>query len=208
MEKLSNLIAARPPHILNMSATPIPRTLAAAMYGHMDVSRLDELPPGRTPVVTKIVQDDSEVPYLDSEGRQREMDVMWREVLREVTTGDPPGRAFVVYPLRQASTASASRDASSSSSSSGSSSPSGVVTAAAAAEDLKNATEQAGVLAAMFEPHGVTTRLLHGKMKSDEKQEVLESFRRGDVRLLVCTTVVEVGVDVPEATVVVVEHAE
>ncbi|EFJ46918.1 hypothetical protein VOLCADRAFT_92718 [Volvox carteri f. nagariensis] len=156
MERLSSLIAQRPPHLLNMSATPIPRTLAAAMYGHMDVSRLDELPPGRTPVLTKLVQDDSDMPYRDPDA-VREMDAMWEEVLRE---------------------------------------------------ELKNAVDQATVLAARFEPLGVPTRLLHGRMKAEEKNAALEAFRGGDVRLLVCTTVVEVGVDVPEATVVVVEHAE
>ncbi|GLI61747.1 hypothetical protein VaNZ11_004167 [Volvox africanus] len=183
MERLSHLIESRPPHLLNMSATPIPRTLAAAMYGHMDVSRLDEMPPGRTPVITKLVQDDTDIPYQDTDA-VGEMEAMWEEVLREVTTGDTPGRAFVVYPLREASTA------------------------AAAAEELKNAADQAAVLAARFEPQGVSTRLLHGKMKAEEKAAALEEFRSGKVRVLVSTTVVEVGVDVPEATVMVVEHAE
>ncbi|GIL92633.1 hypothetical protein Vretimale_14161 [Volvox reticuliferus] len=183
MERLSLLIASRSPHLLNMSATPIPRTLAAAMYGHMDVSRLDEMPPGRAPVITKLVQDDTDIPYQDTDA-VREMEAMWEEVLREVTIGDTPGRAFVVYPLREASTA------------------------AAAAEELKNAADQAAVLAARFEPHGVSTRLLHGRMKAEEKAAALAAFRSGEVRVLVCTTVVEVGVDVPEATVMVVEHAE
>ncbi|KAG2493591.1 hypothetical protein HYH03_008109 [Edaphochlamys debaryana] len=190
MEKLSSLVAQRPPHMLLMSATPIPRTLAAALYGHMDVSRLDELPPGRTPVRTQIVQDDMDMSYEDP-SVVREMDAMWDEVQREITTGDPPGRAFVVYPLRQAPSGASAASS-----------------AAAAAEDLKDATAQSAVLAARFGPLGVRTALLHGRMRAEEKAAALDAFRRGDVRLLVCTTVVEVGVDVPEASLVVVEHAE
>lgn len=96
LEKLSGLMTAnrpqgqqqpKPPHLLNMTATPIPRTLAAAVYGHMDVSRLDEMPPGRTPMVTKIVEDDTDVPYKDP-ATVRHMDAMWKDVLRELTTDE------------------------------------------------------------------------------------------------------------------------
>jgi ATP-dependent DNA helicase RecG len=150
------------PDILVMTATPIPRTLALTVYGDLDFSTIDSLPPGRSPVRTKL---------FDSSGRAEAYRLMKRELGRGA-------RAYVVYPLVEESEKS----------------------------DLKAAKEGAEKLAEVFKEYPVG--LLHGRMKPDEKESVMEDFRSGKIRLLVATTVVEVGVDVPEATVMMIEHAE
>ena len=151
------------PDVLVMTATPIPRSLALTVFGDLDLSTLDELPPGRQPIATRIVT-------------PKERLAAFALVRRELDAGR---QAFVVYPLVEESETS----------------------------DLKAATAMVRKLDRdVFPDHAVG--LLHGQMKSDEKQERMRAFRDGAVRVLVCTTVVEVGVDVPNATVMAVEHAD
>jgi ATP-dependent DNA helicase RecG len=151
------------PDILLMSATPIPRTLAMAVYGDLDISVLDELPPGRLPVRT----------LLRHEGeRAKVYDLVKREL-------DNGRQAYVVYPLVESSDAM----------------------------ELRDATTMAQELArAVF--HDYRVGLVHGKMKGAEKDAAMRRFKGGDIQLLVSTTVIEVGIDVPNATIMVVEHAE
>ncbi len=151
------------PHILAMTATPIPRSLAMTLYGDLDLSVIDELPPGRTPIKTKRF----------GEGRRQEV---YRTVRQQVEAGH---QAYIVYPLVEASEKVDLRDAT------------------AAYEEL-----QAGPL------HGLRLGLLHGRMKTEQKLAVTGAFSRGELQVLVTTTAVEVGLDVPAATVMVVEHAE
>ncbi|ABS26277.1 ATP-dependent DNA helicase RecG [Anaeromyxobacter sp. Fw109-5] len=150
------------PDVLVMTATPIPRTLALAFYGDLDQSKIGELPPGRTPVATKV--------YGDSQRRGA-----YEVARRELEAGR---QVYVVYPLVAESEKS----------------------------DLADATSGAEELRRVFAGHEVG--LLHGKLKADEKQAVMDRFRTGALRVLVATTVIEVGVDVPNASVMIVEHAE
>lgn len=150
------------PDVLIMTATPIPRTLAMSVYGDLDVSIIDELPPGRIPVVTR---------WLYGESR-RDAYYTMREELKK-------GRqVYVIYPLVEESEK----------------------------VDLRAATEMAKKLQQVFPANSVS--LLHGRMKSNEKEEVMNRFKKMDIHILVSTTVVEVGVDVPNATVMVIENAE
>jgi ATP-dependent DNA helicase RecG len=151
------------PHYLVMTATPIPRTLALTVFGDLDVSTLDEMPPGRTPIETWAVA---------SEGRRK----AYSFIRKELVAGR---QAFIVCPLVEENETS----------------------------DLRAATEEAQRLAADVFPD-FKVGLLHGRMKAEEKDEVMERFRRGEVHVLVSTVVIEVGVDVPNATVMMVEHAE
>jgi ATP-dependent DNA helicase RecG len=155
---------AKQPHILLMSATPIPRSLAMVLYGDMDVSFLDEMPPGRLPIQTKV---------YDEHGRR----AVYQWVIRELSAGH---QAFIVYPLVEASQELAQvRDAS------------------RMAEKMRQG---------VFKEFGVG--LVHGKMSAAERDHVMRSFRDGVVGVLVATTVIEVGIDIPNATIMVVEHAE
>jgi ATP-dependent DNA helicase RecG len=150
------------PDVLVMTATPIPRTLAMTLYGDLDLSVIDELPPGRTPIGTRVVP-------------ERERARVRAAVAQELSRGH---QAYVLYPLVEASEK----------------------------VDLQDATRGAEELQAAFPEARV--RLLHGQMAGAEKDEAMEAFRRGEVQILVCTTVVEVGVDVANATVMVIESAE
>jgi len=151
------------PDVLVMTATPIPRTLALTLYGDLDVSALDELPPGRRPVVT----------VARTEARRARI----YEFLHEQAAA---GRQiYVIYPLVEES----------------------------AATDLKAATEMAEHLRKDVFPD-LVVGLLHGRMRVAEKEGVMRRFRAGDIQILVSTTVIEVGIDVPNATVMVIEHAE
>jgi len=154
--------AERPPHLLAMTATPIPRTLTLTHYGEMDVSQIDEMPPGRTPIETLVVSDAKLGDVVDGLGRH-------------VAAGC---QAYWVCPLVEESEA----------------------IDAAAAED------RAAILRARFGPDKVG--LVHGRMKGPEKDAVMTSFLSGDLKVLVATTVIEVGVDVPNSTLIVVEGAE
>lgn len=150
------------PHFLVMTATPIPRTLAMTVYGDLDVSTVDELPPGRSPIVTK---------KTFSSKRDQVFQFMYEQVKK--------GRqAYIVYPLVEESEKI----------------------------DLKDAIGEYEILQAKFPD--IKIGLLHGKMKSDEKDEVMLRFRAGEIHVLVSTTVIEVGVDVPNANLMIIEHAE
>jgi ATP-dependent DNA helicase RecG len=149
--------------VLVMTATPIPRTLALTAYGDLDVSVVDEKPPGRAPIRTEL---------RPASERRAVLEVVRRAVAE--------GRqAYVVYPLVEESEK---------------------------LEDVKAATEASQEWAAALP--GVRVALLHGRMKGGEKEEAMAAFSRGETQVLVSTTVIEVGVDVPNATVMVVEHAE
>jgi len=150
------------PHVLVMTATPIPRTLALTLYGDLDISVIDELPPGRTPIETRWAS-------------EAQLAGVWEFVRREISNGR---QAYVLYPVIEESK-----------------------------QELKAATAEYERLAkAVFPKQRVG--LLHGRLKNDEKDAVMERFRRAELDLLVATTVIEVGVDVPNATVMVIEHAE
>ena len=151
------------PDVLVMTATPIPRSLAMTVYGDLDVSVIDELPPGRTPIKTVVVGEDQRAG-------------VYKGVEREIRAGR---QAYIVYPLVEESEKM----------------------------DLKDATRMYEHLRDRVFPT-FSIGLLHGKMKSAEKEETMHRFTRGDVQILVATTVVEVGVDVPNASVMVIEHAE
>ena len=155
--------AALEPHLLMMSATPIPRTLAMSYYADLDVSTLDELPPGRTPVVTRLVAE-----------HRRD------EVLARIQAQLAQGRqVYWVCPLIEESEA----------------------------VDLRNATATQGELAEALGQR-VSVGLLHSRVPTADKQDVMARFTAGTLQVLVSTTVIEVGVDVPNASLMVIEHAE
>ena len=150
------------PHLLMMSATPIPRTLAMTYFADLDVSTIDELPPGRTPVLTKLFAD-----------------ARRPEVIARITDEVAQGRqVYWVCPLIEESEKS----------------------------DLQNATETHQRLSAALP--GCMVGLLHGRMPPAEKSAVMSLFSSGEMAVLVATTVIEVGVDVPNASLMVIEHAE
>lgn len=151
-----------PPHILVMTATPIPRTLAMTLYGDLDVSVIDELPPGRKPIVTQHIF-------------RNRADDMYHFLHKELQQGR---QVYVVYPLISESEKL----------------------------DLKSLEEGYSKLCNIFCDYRLSK--LHGKMKPKEKDEEMRRFASGETRMLVSTTVIEVGVDVPNATVMVIENAE
>ena len=153
----------RAPDVLVMTATPIPRTLALTVYGDLDVSVIDELPPGRAPVVTAV---------RDEASRER----VYSFIREEMKAGR---QVFIVYPLVEESDK----------------------------VDLAAATDMYEKLKAEVFP-GASIGLVHGRMRPDEKDRVMSDFREGRLDALVSTTVVEVGVDVPNASVMLIEHAE
>ncbi len=148
---------------LLLSATPIPRTLSLTLYGDLDVSFLDEMPPGRKPVVTRLI-------------RQSRREHLYERMARALAEGR---QCYVVYPLVEESEKI----------------------------DLADATSQAEHLqTGPFRNFRVG--LIHGRMRADEKDAVMRRFKAGDLQVLVATTVIEVGIDVPNATIMVIEHAE
>jgi ATP-dependent DNA helicase RecG len=151
------------PDVLVMTATPIPRTLAMTIYGDLDVSLIDEMPPGRMPVETKVFPE-------PARGK------VYRIVEEEVRKGR---QAFIVYPLVEESEKL----------------------------QLKDATRMAEHLQKDVFPD-FRISLLHGRMKSEEKEATMMEFKEGKIQILVATTVIEVGIDIPNASVMVVEHAE
>jgi ATP-dependent DNA helicase RecG len=151
------------PDVLVMTATPIPRTLALTLYGDLDVSVLDELPPGRTPIVTRSVPD------------ERAPEV-WDFVRKQVAAGH---QAYVVYPVIEENEE----------------------------RELKAAQQMHRQLREKIFP-SLPVGLLHGRLDSDNKEEVMRDFQKGRIEILVATTVIEVGVDVANATVMVIEHAD
>jgi ATP-dependent DNA helicase RecG len=151
------------PHVLIMTATPIPRTLALTLYGDLDFSVIDELPPHRTPIETRLVEESD---------RARAFEFIREKVRRG-------GQAFVVYPVIEEG----------------------------GKLDLKPAVRMFEQLSRNVFPE-FRVGLLHGRLPSEEKEDVMLRFKQGEVQILVSTTVVEVGVDVPNATVMLIEHAE
>ena len=146
-----------------MTATPIPRTLALTLYGDLDLSVLDELPPGRTPIVTRRVSD------------ERSPEV-WDFLRKQVAAGH---QAYVVYPVIHENEET----------------------------ELKAAIKMYRELSGKIFPD-LKVGLLHGRLDADLKEHVMRLFQKGELHILVATTVIEVGVDVPNATVMVIEHAE
>ncbi len=151
------------PHMLIMTATPIPRTLSMTVFGDLDVSIIDELPPGRTPVRTFALKD-------------KERGRAYETILKELGSG---AQAYIVYPLVEESEELSLKDAT------------------AAKEHLQKD---------VFGDFSVG--LLHGRLKPDEKEAIMRDFKERKIQILVCTTVVEVGIDVPNATVMLIEHAD
>ncbi len=150
------------PHVLVMTATPIPRTLALTVYGDLDLSVIDEMPPGRTPVETRW-------------SAEEQLRGVWELLRREIERGR---QAYVIYPVIEESK-----------------------------QELKAATAEYERLSKEVFPK-FKVGLLHGRLPSEEKEDVMERFRKRDLQILVATTVIEVGVDVPNATVMVIEHAD
>ena len=171
---------AAEPDTLVMTATPIPRTLALTLYGDLDTSILDELPPGRTPITTKRVTDEK-APEV------------WEFVRKQVKAGH---QAYIVYPVIESADLSDIPEELRDESMKGRS-KSGLKAAISMFEELR------GKIFPEFK-----VGLLHGQLDSDEKDMTMRRFARGEIDVLVCTTVVEVGVDVPNANVMVIEHAE
>jgi ATP-dependent DNA helicase RecG len=153
--------AERPPHLLVMTATPIPRTLTLTQYGEMDVSRIDEMPPGRTPVETRVISDERLGEVIEG-------------LARHVAAG---GQAYWVCPLVEESENN----------------------------DAAAAEERAASLRQRF---GGKVGLVHGRMKGADKDAVMSAFAANELAVLVATTVIEVGVDVPNSTLMIVEGAE
>lgn len=150
------------PHFLVMTATPIPRTLAMTVYGDLDVSVIDEMPPGRSPIQTRAIFDSK---------RDQALNFMLEQIQK--------GRqAYIIYPLVEESEKM----------------------------DLKNAVEEYDKLCVRFPK--LRIGLMHGRMKGDEKDKIMTQFRKHELDVLVSTTVIEVGVDVPNANIMIIEHAE
>src|SRR5271168_1044635 len=150
------------PHVLVLTATPIPRTLSLTIYGDLDVSILDELPPGRTPIITRLTT-------------EQHLPGVWESLRREAAAGQ---QAYIVYPVIEESKL-----------------------------ELKAAIDEYQRLSKEVFPK-LKLGLLHGRLSSEEKEDVMQRFRKNDINILVATTVVEVGVDVPNATAMIIEHAE
>jgi ATP-dependent DNA helicase RecG len=161
MQRLRLVSKAKHPDVLVMTATPIPRTLALTIYGDLDISIIDELPPGRRPILTKHVTDDR-------------VESVYSFMQQHIAQGR---QAYVVYPVIEES------------------------------EAMKAAQQMYQHLSEKVFPD-IRVGLLHGKLKTEEKETAMDQFRRGEVKILVSTTVIEVGVDVPNATVMVIEQAE
>src|SRR5438045_1765586 len=151
------------PDVLVMTATPIPRTLALTLYGDLDISVVDEMPPGRAPIVTRRVGDERS-------------DEVWQFLRKQVAAGY---QAYVVYPVIEENEET----------------------------ELKAAMKMYGELSKKIFPD-LSVAVLHGRMDTDLKEQVMRLFQQGKIQILVSTTVIEVGVDVPNAAVMVIEHAE
>jgi ATP-dependent DNA helicase RecG len=163
MQRLKLFEKGQHPDVLVMTATPIPRTLALTVYGDLDISVIDEMPPGRKPIVTRhVTEDQSERVYTF--------------IRKQIDLGR---QAYVVYPLIEESET----------------------------QSMKAAQQMHEHLSGKVFPD-LAVGLLHGKLRPDDKEDVMSRFKRGEIKILVSTTVIEVGVDVPNATVMVIEQAE
>ena len=202
--------AAMEPDVLVMTATPIPRTLALTIYGDLEASVLDELPPGRTPIVTRRMPEER-------------ADEVWEFVRKQVEAGR---QVYIVYPIIEGERDDQpeldfAQDESSEAEAKTSEPPKRVSKTVAAAKlpletkpkrniaraKLRSASEMFDELSAGA-LHGLKLGLLHGRMSADDKDVTMARFQRGEIDVLVSTTVIEVGVDVPNAAVMVIEHAE
>src|ERR1700691_2243512 len=163
MRKSDEASKTAEPDVLVMTATPIPRTLALTLYGDLDLSVLDELPPGRTPVVTRALPDER-------------VSEVWDFVRKQIAAGH---QAYVVYPVIEEDEE----------------------------RELKAARQMYRQLQEKIFPN-LRVGLLHGRLDADEKEHIMREFQQGKIEILVATTVIEVGVDVPNATVMVIEHAD
>ena len=150
------------PHLLAMTATPIPRTMAITYHGDMDLSIIDEMPKDRKPVITKVVNEER-------------LQNVYKFIREEVEAGR---QCMVVYPLVEETEKS----------------------------DLAAATEGFEELKKIFK--GINVGLIHGRMKKDEKDAIMDSYAKNEINILVSTTVIEVGIDIPNASVMLIEHAE
>ncbi len=150
------------PDVLVMTATPIPRSLAMTLYGDLDLSLMTEMPPGRIPILTRIMY-------------EKDRPKLYQFVREKISGGQ---QAYFVFPLIEESEKL----------------------------DLKNATKGFENIKEIFKEFRV--EMLHGRMKNAEKDEIMGRFSRGETQILVSTTVIEVGIDVPNATLMVIEHAE
>ena len=150
------------PHLLAMTATPIPRTMAITYHGDMDLSIIDEMPKDRKPVITKIVKEDR-------------LQNVYKFIREEVQAGR---QSMVVYPLVEETEKS----------------------------DLAAATEGFEALQNIFK--GIKIGLIHGRMKKEEKDAIMDAYAKNEIKILVSTTVIEVGIDIPNASVMLIEHAE
>ena len=162
VQRLQLMAKGENPNTLVMTATPIPRTLAMTLYGDLDLSVIDEMPPGRSPIRTSHAMD-------------RDAERVYRTIGDQLAQGR---QAYVVYPVIEESEK----------------------------VDLKSATEGFKKLSEIFKSRRVA--LLHGRLKSEEKEAAMKAFAAGEIQVLVSTTVIEVGVDVANATVMLIEHAE
>jgi ATP-dependent DNA helicase RecG len=163
VERSSTTPSLGEPDVLVMTATPIPRTLALTLYGDLDLSTLDEMPPGRTPIVTRRVGDER-------------ADEVWQFVRKQVVAGH---QAYVVYPVIEENEEN----------------------------ELKAAMKMYVELSKKVFPD-LRVAVLHGRMDPETKEMTMKLFQKGEISILVATTVIEVGVDVPNAAVMVIEHAE
>jgi ATP-dependent DNA helicase RecG len=163
MQRLRLVQKGKVPDVLVMTATPIPRTLALTLYGDLDVSIIDEMPPGRKPIITLHRTED-------------QVEQVYSSVKRQIDQGR---QAYVVYPVIEESETQATK---------------------AAQKMYEHLSKD------VFPT--IAVGLMHGRLPADEKEAVMERFRRGEIKILVSTTVIEVGVDVPNATVMVIEQAE
>ena len=203
------------PDVLVMTATPIPRTLALSLYGDLDISILDELPPGRTPIVTRRVPEEKSAE-------------VWDFIRKQVAQGR---QAYIVYPVIEGSRDDQpeldfSHDDSAEASEQSTPAPPRKSARKGKTPDLfpglpgqkaSPKSKGAELLKSAVEMHeklrtgplaGLRLGLLHGRLDADDKEVIMRRFQRGEIDVLVATTVIEVGVDVPNATVMVVEHAE
>ena len=162
-QRATLLAKGKSPHVLSMTATPIPRTLALTLHGDLDISQIDELPPGRQPIHTKSLT-----------GKERTQ--AYELIRREVAQGR---QAYIIFPVIEETDKL----------------------------DVRAAVEEHQRLAEVIFP-SFNVGLLHGRMTPSEKEEVLTAFRDNQVNIIVSTTVIEVGVDVPNATVMIIENAE
>lgn len=165
VEQRQALLLGRPttPHLLSLSATPIPRSLALTIYGNLELSVIKTLPSGRKPITTRMLS-------------AKERDVAYELIKQEIADGH---RAFIIYPLIEESET----------------------------QNVRAAENEHERLSQEVFP-SITLGLLHGRLPAKEKNEIMEKFRRGETPILISTSVIEVGVDVPEATVIMIENAE